>query len=139
MKEVITEIEINASPDKVWQVFSANDQWEAWNPFIIKSVGALVVGQKVANTLTMKGQKPMTIKPTVLKAESAKELRWIGHLLFPGIFDGEHYFKLEATAKGTRFVHGEIFKGILIGIVNMDDVKSGFEALNVALKKRVEG
>ena len=138
MKELVTEIQINASPAKVWEVFAANEQWAVWNPFITKSLGPLIVGQKIANTLELMGQKPMTIKPTVLKADAAKELRWLGRLLLPGIFDGEHYFKLEASGEGTRFVQGEIFKGILIGVVNMDDVKKGFEALNEALKKRVE-
>ena len=139
MKEVVTEIEINASPEKVWQVFSANEQWSAWNPFITKSDGAIIVGRKITNTMEMKGQKPMTFKPVVLKAEAAKELRWLGRLWLPGIFDGEHYFKLEASAKGTRFVQGEVFRGILIGMLNMDDVKKSFETLNEALKKRVEG
>ena len=138
MKEIVTEIHINASPSKVWEVFSANDQWALWNPFIKRSVGSLIVGQKITNTMEMNGQKPMTFKPTVLKADAAQELRWLGRLLMPGIFDGEHYFKFEASGEGTRFVQGEIFRGILIGMLNMDDAKQSFEALNEALKKRVE-
>jgi hypothetical protein len=138
MKEVVTEIQIDASPEQVWRSFTANDQWAAWNPFITRSLGALVVGQTVTNTMEMKGQKPMTFKPVVLKADEARELRWLGRLFIPGLFDGEHYFKLEAAGTGTRFVQGEIFRGILIGMVNMDDVRAGFMALNEALKKRVE-
>jgi hypothetical protein len=138
MPEIRTEIKINASPEKVWQVFTANADWAAWNPFITKSEGSFVVGQKVVNTMQMKGQKPMTFKPTVLKAEAAKELRWLGRLLMPGIFDGEHYFQMAPDGEGTRFVQGEIFKGILVGMLNLDDARASFEALNEALKKRVE-
>ncbi len=138
MKEVVTEIQINASPEKVWQVFLANEQWSAWNPFITKSTGVIKVGAKITNTMEMKGQKPMTFSPTVLKADEARELRWLGRLLLPGIFDGEHYFKLEAKDGGTKFTQGEVFRGILIGMLNMEDVKASFGELNEALKKRVE-
>ena len=138
MKEIVTEIQINASPDKVWQVLTANEQWYAWNPFIIKSVGNFVVGEKVTNTIHMTGQKPMTFKPTVLQADKEKELRWLGRLFVPGLFDGEHYFKLAPQGTGTHLVHGEIFKGLLIGMLNLDDARKSFVALNEALKKRVE-
>lgn len=138
MKEVLTQIQINASPAKVWAVLTANEQWAAWNPFITKSSGAIVVGGKITNTMEMKGQKPMTFKPTVLKADEAQELRWLGRLLLPGIFDGEHYFKLEAKDGGTLFTQGEKFTGILVGILNLEDVKASFGELNQALKKRAE-
>ena len=144
MKEVVTQIQINASPAKVWQVLTANEQWATWNPFITQSSGAIVVGGKITNTMEMKGQKPMTFSPTVLKADGPSsasgqaELRWLGRLWLPGIFDGEHYFKLEAKDGGTLFTQGEVFRGILIGMLNMDDVKASFGELNQALKKKVE-
>ena len=37
----------------------------------------------------------MTFKPRVLNAEPERELRWLGHLLVPGLFDGEHSFTIE--------------------------------------------
>jgi hypothetical protein len=73
----------------------------------------------------------------VLKADGT-ELRWKGRLLIPGLFDGEHYFQLRPHAGGTAFVHGEIFSGILIGILNFDEVRACFEALNRGLKARAE-
>ncbi|MFN0064273.1 MAG: SRPBCC family protein [Myxococcaceae bacterium] len=138
MKEIETEIRINASPAKVWQVFMANHDWSAWNPFIVKSEGRMDVGQRVTNTMVMTGRKPMTFRPTILKADPEKELRWLGRLLIPGIFDGEHYFQLEASGGGTRFVQGEKFSGLLSGMLNLDEVRASFSALNEALKKRVE-
>jgi len=138
-KEVVTGIHINAPPEKVWQVLVANEQWYAWNPFIIKSEGSFVVGQKVVNTMAMEGRKPMVFRPTVLKADSQVELRWLGRVLVPGLFDGEHYFQLRPQDGGTHLVHGEIFRGLLIGLLSMDDVRRNFEAMNAALKARVEG
>jgi hypothetical protein len=97
----------------------------------------MMAGATLTNTLVLPGKKPMTIKPKVLKADGA-ELRWKGRLLVPGLFDGEHYFQLQPRDGGTHFVHGEIFSGILIGMLNFETVRQGFEALNRGLKARAE-
>ena len=84
----------------------------------------------------------MKFTPTVLKVEPNRALRWLGHLLFPGLFDGEHIFELEtAGEKATQFIQREEFNGILVGLFrkNLDtSIKSGFIAMNAALKKEVE-
>jgi hypothetical protein len=104
----------------------------------VRSEGEKKAGARLVNTMVMKGQKPMTFKPVVLKAEAGVELRWLGRLFVPGLFDGEHYFKLEAVDGGTRLTHGERFSGILIGMLDMEDAKASFEAFNAGLKKRAE-
>ena len=84
----------------------------------------------------------MTFRPTVLCAESNREFRWQGRLLLPGIFDGEHYFKIEPSSDDrTRFTHGERFTGILVPLLKSkldEEIKASFEIMNRALKKRVE-
>ena len=85
----------------------------------------------------------MTFRPRVLRATDQQELRWLGHLGFPGLFDGEHYFQLTGLSNGyTRFTQGEQFSGILVGIFisSMEAAtKAGFVAMNAALKDRAEG
>lgn len=139
MKQVETEVTINAAPDKVWAALAEGPDWGAWNSFITRVEGELKPGARLKNTLEMVGQKPMTFKPTVLKAEPGVELRWLGRVLMPGLFDGEHYFKLRAVDGGTQLTHGEVFKGILIGMLKMDDVRRSFEVFNRGLKRKVEG
>lgn len=137
MKHLITEIQIAAPPEKVWGVLSGVPNWGTWNPFITRVEGDLVVGATLTNTLVIPGKKPMIIKPKVLKADGT-ELRWKGRLFIPGLFDGEHYFQLRAHATGTVFTHGEVFSGILIGILNFEEVRACFESLNRGLKARAE-
>lgn len=85
----------------------------------------------------------MTFKPKVLVFEPEKEFRWLGHLLFPGLFDGEHIFELTDQGNGTTvLVHMEKFKGILVPLFQkMLDTNTleGFNAMNRALKLRSEG
>jgi hypothetical protein len=93
--------------------------------------------------LTPPGQKATRIKPVVREVKSGNTFRWLGHMLIPGLFDGEHIFKLEPLGGGTvRFVQREVFRGLLVGLLwRMLDtsVRQGFIAMNEALKKRAEG
>ena len=67
----------------------------------------------------------------------------MGKLLVRGLFDGEHYYGLAPMADGsTLFTHGEHFRGLLVRPFRsaLDGrTKSGFEAMNLALKQRIEG
>ena len=132
-----TEININATPQKVWEVFTAFDQYPDWNPFIKSLEGDVKVGNTIKAIL-----QDMTFKPVVLNYTKGKEFRWKGKLFFKGLFDGEHYFQLLANEDGsTRFIHGEDFGGMLVRLFKKKlstDTKMGFEEMNKALKGRVE-
>lgn len=39
MKELKTELEINASPSEVWKLLSDFEQWPTWNPIVNKVIG----------------------------------------------------------------------------------------------------
>ena len=84
----------------------------------------------------------MPFKPTVLKFQKHKEFRWKGHLIIPGIFDGEHHFIFEDLGNGSvRFNQGEVFSGILVPLFKKQlntKVKAGYEAMNVKLKELSE-
>ncbi len=89
------------------------------------------------------GARGITFRPRVLKAEPDRELRWLGHFLIPGLFDGEHVFTIEPLEVGrVRFVQHEIFTGLLVPFFMRwleKDTRRGFEEMNRALKLRAEG
>ncbi|SNQ59168.1 SRPBCC domain-containing protein [Candidatus Methanoperedens nitratireducens] len=142
MKEVRTEIEINAPPERVWQLLTDFASFPLWNPFIRKASGEPRKGAQLEVYLQPSGAKGMTFRPKVLKAEPARELRWLGHFLIPGLFDGEHIFTIEPLGAGrVRFVQREIFTGILVPLFVRwlgKDTRRGFEEMNRALKLRAE-
>lgn len=141
-KEIRTEIIINASPEKVWAVFTDFDNYPNWNPFIKSLKGDVKVGNKITVNIAPPDAKAMTFKPKVLAYETDKELRWLGHLLFKGLFDGEHKFELLDNGNGTTtFIQSEKFKGILVPMFKKqldNNTKRGFEAMNQKLKERME-
>ena len=86
-----------------------------WSPFVRSVQGKLEVGERLK--VYIKGSKGMgmTFKPTVLIVEPSRDLRWIGRLLLPGLFDGEHSFTIEPLeGERVRFVQAEKFSGLLV-------------------------
>ena len=142
MKIVSTSILISAPPERVWDVLTDFPRHPEWNPFIRSISGPLVPGEKLRVHIKPPGGKGMTFNPTVLAAQPARELRWKGKLLLPGIFDGEHFFRLEPSGDGTRFVHGEKFSGLLVAVMgasSFEQIERGFRDMNEAIKERAEG
>lgn len=141
MKSIRTEITIDAAPSTVWNTLMDFADYENWNPFI-HVTGCAEVGSRLANTIFLEGRKPQVFQPEVLAVVPEQEFRWEGHLFVRGLFDGEHYFQLEALPGGKcRLIHGENFRGLLAGmILGMigEQTRQGFEKMNQALKERCE-
>jgi hypothetical protein len=140
-KTLRTRIDIAASRDRVWDVFTDFAAYPRWNPFIREIRGELRPGSRLQVSLAPPGRRAITLRPKVLVVTPGRELRWIGHLLVPGIFDGEHHFLIEGgDDAGVTFVQEEIFKGALIPFTRrvLARTRDGFEQMNLALKDRAE-
>lgn len=137
-----TEIVIDATPERVWEILTDLPSYHSWNPFIIESGGDVVVGQRLTNRLQLASGKAQTFTPTVTVVDPGKTFEWLGRLGFPGIFDGRHRFDLEPTADGgTHLRHREFFSGVLVRLLRSrldTDTRKGFELMNQALKERAE-
>jgi hypothetical protein len=142
MKEIYTEIEIQASDDKVWRILTDFKSYPLWNPFIRKADGNIKLGDKLQIILQPPGSTKMSFSPTVIKLEDKRELRWLGHLLIPGLFDGEHIFVIkQMKSNKVKFIQREIFKGLLVPLFAGKlylGTKNGFMEMNIALKKLAE-
>lgn len=139
MKEVRTEIEINADPEKVWKILTDFEKYDHWNPFIKRIVGQAKEGTKIEIHIETPGGKNRKYGPEVTKVEHEHELRWLGKSL---LLNGEHIFTIERLHAGrVKFVHRELFDGLLTSIFGKSldtDVKQGFDEMNRALKEKAE-
>jgi hypothetical protein len=141
MRRIETHLEIEAPPSSVWAVLADTARYPEWNPFVTSIDGELDRGARLRVRLRTPKGRGMTLRPTVLVAEPGHELRWLGRLGLPRLFDGEHQFVLEALSGGTRtrFVQAETFRGVLVPLLGrvLDDTEDGFVAMNEALRDRV--
>ncbi|WP_306641634.1 SRPBCC domain-containing protein [Sanyastnella coralliicola] len=137
--ELFTSITINASAESVWKVLTDFEQYPEWNPFIkeIRGISFEPGGQIFAHIDNMK------FKPIVQIYKENHIFEWLGKLFIKGLFDGRHRFELVENADGsTTLHHSEKFSGILVGLMKKKldtEIRDSFEAMNVALKRRVEG
>lgn len=142
MRELFTEIEINASSDKVWDILTDFASYPEWNPFVRELDGSAQVGKRIRTVLQTPNKKGLTFRPRIIKIVPRREFRWHGMLGFRGLFDGEHIFELHPSeAHKVRFIQREIFTGILAPLILKSiesNTRAGFEQMNRALKERCE-
>ena len=141
MSELATSVDVDAPPERVWTVLTDFDSYPEWNP-TMRIRGRPNLGAHLDVELRLPDARPQAFRPTVTRVDRPHELRWLGHLFVPGLYDGEHRFRVEDLGDGrSRFHHGEAFSGVLVGPVNRllgSRVRRGFEAMNEALKARAE-
>jgi hypothetical protein len=143
MHEITTTMEIDAPPRSVWKVLVDFQAHQEWNPFVRSIEGSPREGETLKVSIQPSGGRGMTFRPRVLRVVPDQELRWLGRVVLPGLFDGQHFFKLQQLDEGrrTRFVQGERFTGVLVPLLRKSldrSTREGFEAMNQALKARVE-
>jgi hypothetical protein len=141
-KQLRTQVDVDATPERVWQVLTDFAAYPQWNPFIVRAEGDARRGERLTLRMQPVGGRAITFRPTVLEAAPGRRLRWLGHLLVNGIFDGEHSFTIEPLGEGrARLVQQEDFRGLLVPLMarSLDRrTLPAFELLNQALKRRAE-
>lgn len=140
MRELKTEIVLNAPLPKVWKTLINFKEYPSWNPFILSIIGEAKVDTQLTNTMLNNGNK-MVFKPMITKVEENRHFEWLGSAM-GGMFKGRHYFILEDLGNNkTKLIHGEQFTGLLstpiIAMIGKDTFKN-FEKMNQALKEKVE-
>lgn len=141
MKELRTEIVIDASPEKVWKVLTELEKYPEWNPFICHAIGEAEIGRTVDIDF-QPDSKGMKLHCTVARFQPNQELSWKYHVMHPALFHGEHIFTIEPLGEDrVRFIDREEFNGLLVPLQAKDidtNTRRGFESMNKALKERAE-
>jgi hypothetical protein len=137
-----TRIEIDAPAERVWSLLMDFPAYPRWNPFVRSIEGAPSAGESLKVFLQPPGSGGMRFRPKVLACEPKRELRWKGALWLPGLFDGEHHFRLQPLMPGrVLFEQGETFSGLLVPLFrrSLDGAtRRGFVLMNEALKREAE-
>jgi hypothetical protein len=141
-KEISSQITINAVSEKVWKILIDFENYPLWNPFIKSLSGKVEVGNKIKVRIEPPGGNAMQFSPKILVYKPNEEIKWLGHLIFPGLFDGEHRFEvIDDGDDTTTFRQSEKFSGILVVFFKkMLDINTtnGFNLMNQKLKELAE-
>ncbi len=141
-KQLVSHVDIDATPVQVWDVLSDFSAYRDWNPFIVDAEGSAEVGARLTLRMQPEGGRVLTLRPTVFEAEVGRRLRWRGKAGVRGILDADHRFTLEVLDDGAvRLRQEETFSGVLVPFVarSLDrGTLPAFRAMNEALKQRVE-
>lgn len=142
MKELTTEIQINSSPEILWDVLTDFKNYYQWNPILQKINGEPLIGNQLEIKLRTVGGKNRVYHPKIIKIIPNQELRWKGKFLFSQIFSGERVFLIETISDNkVNFVNKEIFGGIGLRFAPRkmeEDIVASFNKMNEALKKTIE-
>ncbi|MBK7704399.1 MAG: SRPBCC domain-containing protein [Acidobacteria bacterium] len=140
-KEIRTEIEIDASAERVWSVLADFPRFPEWNPFVTRVEGEPKEGARLKIDVQLPGSRMLKFTPIVLKADAGRELRWVGNLPF-GAFRGEHFYIIERISDAKcRFVHGEHFSGWMVRLIWLmvgKQTEAGYHLMNDAIKAEAE-
>ncbi|MCV9387811.1 SRPBCC domain-containing protein [Reichenbachiella ulvae] len=140
MKQIETEIIIEAPIEVVWKTFIAFDAYKEWN-HVIDIKGTPELGEKLTVKIIL-NDKTSTFKPKITKLEEERIIEWTGNLAHRRIFSGNHYFHFHPEGESlTRLTHGERFSGIfsrpIIRKIEKDTI-AAFQKFNQAFKEQSE-
>lgn len=139
MREIRTEIEIDAAPELVWEVLADLDSYAEWNPHVTRARGALREGGEIEITVDRIGDKPRTLTVRVSAVDPPQRLQWIGTVGSKWLFEGQHTFDLQSLDDGrSRVVNHEQVSGLLTSFVLSEEPERDYERMNHALKEQVE-
>jgi hypothetical protein len=144
--ELRTFVDIDATPERVWQVLTDLPAYAEWNPFITKAEGAFVEGERLSMSVPpVNAFVQPELRPTVTEVVPLRRLRlWsrLDRLAIPGLFHVELTMTITDHDGGVRLWQQDRFGGLLapllIRSLNRHRLKA-FNDMNAALKRRVEG
>ncbi len=141
--EIRADTVIDAPVERVWEVIVDMPSYAEWNTQLSWLAGVVGPGAVLRLRLAVEGTSPYEFQPTVSSWEPNVRFAWIARTGAPRVFDGEHFFELEALDGGkTRLVNRERYSGVLSLLMQrlpmMAGAPRGFAKMNEEIKARAE-
>jgi uncharacterized protein YndB with AHSA1/START domain len=139
--EVVGEVEIAASADRVWTIITDFERYAEWNPYIVRAHGDLAEGAELVLDLSPPDRDDFSTRTTVAAVEPPRRVAFSWVTDDPDLFDGESEFVIEPTRQGCKVTHrqrfwGELAEGFTHRLEDRNDL--GVEMMMAAMKARAE-
>lgn len=118
-----TEVWLQASPARVYDVLVDFARWPEWNPSVCSLRGRPEVGARLTLGLEVAPGRTLKVRPVITRLGPEFGLEWRGGAPgMPWLLDVHHAFQISPAASelgeqgpagATRFVHEERFSGAL--------------------------
>ncbi|MDZ4676666.1 MAG: SRPBCC domain-containing protein [Oligoflexia bacterium] len=146
LRQVWTDIEINSTPEKVWEVLIDFSKFNQWNPLFNFIEGdPSKHGSPLREHIFLFGRGGPMVKwrSKVMIYNPPYEFAWRGHVWFRQFGLGEHHYQIIPLGENkVRFVHWELFFGFFPTLFFKYFMKKKttllFHQMNLAIKNRVE-
>ncbi len=133
----VTE-EIDALPNKIWNILIDAPKYPEWEPNILKIDGTIAEGETITVHTKLSPDRAFPAKVTEFVPNEF--MAWVGGMPL-GLFKGERTFTLTLLVDDTtRFEMEEVFSGLLFPLIgrSMPDLTESFNQFAKALKARAE-
>ena len=132
-----TAIDIDAAPERVWQVLTDPEWYAEGNNGVVRLEGSLALGERVTVYSEVSPGRAFPVAVRVLDAP--QRMVW-GSGMPLGLFSGEREFRLDPADGGVRFVMTEEFSGLLLPLIGrtMPDLQPSFDHFAAGLKAAAE-
>jgi hypothetical protein len=142
MRQIHTQIDIDAPASVVWEILADFGMYRRWNPLIRGVLGRPAIGRQLEIRLAAPPGEDVAARATIVYLRAGREMTWLEWWTVPGLFASERRFQIEPLPHdGVRFHHGEQVRGILVPVLaqrRRSCGRAGFDAMNAALKLRAE-
>ena len=136
-------MEIEAPPERVWDVLADFESYAEWNPFMESVTGQALPGAWLRISLRGRGGHRLRFKARVLACQRPSVLAWEGRgwAWWPGLLHGERQITIEPIPGGRSRVQMQTtFTGLLSSWMRwLDHYRPSFEEMELALKRQAEG
>lgn len=106
------ELDIPATPERVWDVLTDFEAYGEWNPYqTIEGHAELYAGLKIRTRASETGSDPRAARAIVWKMRAPEKLELLSGR--PFLDSSKRFFHLAPHDGGTRLRHGIVFSGVV--------------------------
>jgi len=142
MREISSEIEINAPLTEVWAILMDFDKWSEWNPTVNQIYGTATLGSKLGITMAgPEGKDDQKYSAEITTFETPRSFRWRAVMIAGFLMTNDRSFELEPAGEGTKLVNTEHFSGLFVSLFwsKLERfVPDSLKSMNEALKAKAE-